>query len=148
MSLNGGTLTVSTAGAVTQTAATTLQAATSLVKQGTGTMTLSQANTYTGTTNVQVGTLTVTNASGLGTVAGGTTVAAGATLNINNVAVGAEALTLNGTLQGTGAGASLAGAVALGAGTAPQHRGCRRHAYPQRDRQRRQCADQERRRAR
>ena len=118
MSLNGGTLTVSTAGAVTQTAATTLQAATSLVKQGTGTMTLSQANTYTGTTNVQVGTLTVTNASGLGTVAGGTTVAAGATLNINNVAVGAEALTLNGTLQGTGAGASLAGAVALGAGTA------------------------------
>ncbi len=99
MSLNGGTLTVNAPGNVTQTAGTTLQTATSLVKQGAGTMTLSQANTYTGTTNVQAGTLTVTNAGGLGTTAGGTTIAAGATLNINNVAVGAESVTLDGTLR-------------------------------------------------
>ena len=58
------------------------------------------------------------NATALGTTAGGTTVAAGATLNINNVAIGAETVTLNGTLQGTGAGASLAGGVVLNAATA------------------------------
>src|SRR5438132_1948872 len=75
---------------------------------------LTIVNNYTGTTTINAGTLSVANARGLGTTAGGTTVASGATLDINNVAVGAEAVTLNGTLTGTGT-AALAGPVTLGA---------------------------------
>ena len=82
-------------------------------------MTLSGANTYGGTTTVAGGTLSATSASALGTPASGTTVANGATLEIGNVAIGAEAVTLNGTgvggagaLTGTGT-ASLSGAVGI-----------------------------------
>jgi autotransporter-associated beta strand protein len=94
-----------------------------VVKNGTGTLTLTRPNTYSGATMVNGGTLTASNATALGTAASGTTVNAGATLNINGVAIGAEAVTLNGAgvggagaLQGTG-GASLAGAVTLASGS-------------------------------
>ena len=121
-----GTLTINSFGAVAQNAGDKITGATSLVKQGAGAMTLSQTNDYTGATNVNAGVLNVQNAQGTGTTAGGVVVADGAALELQGgIAVGAEALTLNGTLQGTGAGASLAGAVALGAGTRAQHRGCR-----------------------
>ena len=86
---------------------------------------LSGANTYTGATNVNAGTVVASNATALGTTGGATTVAAGATLNINNVAIGAETVTLNGTLQGTGAAASLAGNVALARRTGHDRRGGR-----------------------
>ena len=91
----------------------------SVTKQGMGALTLSGANTYTGATTVSAGTLVASSATALGTTAGGVVVSNGATLNINNVAIGAEALTLNGAgvggngaLIGTGT-ASLAGNAAL-----------------------------------
>jgi autotransporter-associated beta strand protein len=86
----------------------------SLTKDGTGTLSLGGANTHTTNTNVSAGTLTITNASALGPGAS-TTVSSGATLDINNVAVGSESISLLGsTLTGTGAGASLSGNISLG----------------------------------
>ena len=75
-------------------------ATSTLTKSGSGTLTLSGANTYAGITNVVVGALNIQNAAGLGTSALGTTVSAGAALELQSVAgmaIGAEALTLNGT---------------------------------------------------
>ncbi|MBA4138342.1 MAG: hypothetical protein C0518_13605 [Opitutus sp.] len=95
-----------------------------VTKEGAGTFTVSGANTYTGATAVNAGTLIVRNSAGLGTTGSGTTVASGATLQLeNNVTVGAEALTLNGTLRsasGTnafGGAISGSGGVVLDAGT-------------------------------
>jgi autotransporter-associated beta strand protein len=84
----------------------------SLTKQGTGTFTLSGANIYSGTTTVSTGTLVVQNSSALGTTAGGTTVSSGATLQFeNNVAIGAETLTLDGTLRSASGANSFGGAI-------------------------------------
>ena len=54
------------------------------------------------------------NATALGTTAGGTTVSAGATLDINGVAIGAEGITITGTGVGgvgalTGTGTAISG---------------------------------------
>ena len=139
LTLNGGTLSVSSgtssiSGSVTLGANSTVSvtgtqltasgaigessAGMGLTKTGSGTLVLSGSNTYTGTTTVSAGTLAVSNAAALGTSAGGTTVASGATLDLQNVAVGAEALTLNGgTLKTSTGTSSLAGDVALGANT-------------------------------
>jgi autotransporter-associated beta strand protein len=85
-------------------------------KLGTGTQLLSGANTYSGATTVSAGTLAVTDAAGLGTTAAGTTVASGASLDLRNALVGAEALTINGgTLMASTGTSSLAGAITLGA---------------------------------
>ena len=97
-----------------------------LTKTGAGTLILSGAgaNTYTGLTTVNQGTLSAQKAAALGTAAGATTVSSGATLDINNVAIVGEVLTIDGTgvlgvgaLTGTGAGASLSGGISLGATT-------------------------------
>ncbi len=92
---------------------------TTLTKQGAGTLTLGGVNTYTGLTTINAGTLSVTNNSGLGTTGAGVTVANGATLDLNGVTIGAEAVTLNGdgdgsvgALTGTGT-SSLSGAITL-----------------------------------
>jgi fibronectin-binding autotransporter adhesin len=78
----------------------------SLIKIGTGTQTLSGANTYNGTTTVSNGILNIQNATGLGSTAAGTTVANGATLQLQGgVTVGAEALTISGA-GATGSGAT------------------------------------------
>jgi autotransporter-associated beta strand protein len=74
-----------------------------LTKRGTGTLTLSGANTYTGITNVNAGILNIQHNDALGTTAGGTVVAAGAKLQLqNNITVTGEALTLNGKVVATG----------------------------------------------
>ncbi|NTV95388.1 MAG: filamentous hemagglutinin N-terminal domain-containing protein, partial [Thiobacillus sp.] len=88
-----------------------------LTKTTAGTVTLSGNNLYEGLTTISAGTLTVSHAGGLGTIDAGTTVANGATLNINGVAIGAEAVTAQGTGVG-GAGAitgsgSLSGAITM-----------------------------------
>lgn len=95
----------------------------SLTKSGTGTLTLSGANSNTGTTTVNAGVLNIQSASGLGTTAAGTTVNTGAALQIQGggIAVGAEALTLNGSgiasdgaLRNISGANSWSGAIALG----------------------------------
>src|SRR4051812_49371976 len=128
LSANRGVTLGASGGAFSQSAGTTLTytgiiaGAGSLADAGTGTLALGGANTYTGVTNVNAGTLTANSVGALGSTAAGTTVASGATLNINAVAIGAEALTIAGTgvgaagaLQGIGA-ASLSGAVTLSGG--------------------------------
>ena len=56
-----------------------------LTKSGTGVLTLTGANTYTGTTTVNGGTLKANNAAALGSNTVGTSVADGATLDINSL---------------------------------------------------------------
>lgn len=87
---------------------------------GTGMLRLGSNNSYTGSTFVDGGTLAVTAAGALGTTDNGTTVNAGGRLDLQNVAVGGEAVTLaNGGTLATSAGtSSLAGVVTLGSGTA------------------------------
>lgn len=78
----------------------------SLIKVGAGTLILTNNNAYTGSTTVNQGTLITRHATGLGASAGGTTVADGATLGLeNNITVAAEALTINGL--GIGAAGAL-----------------------------------------
>jgi autotransporter-associated beta strand protein len=61
-----------------------------------GSIILGGSNTYTGNTLINEGTVILTNSSALGSTVGDTTVNAGATLALlNNISVGAEALTLN-----------------------------------------------------
>ncbi len=78
-----------------------------LTKLGAGMLTFAGANLYTGLTTVGAGTLVAANTAALGSTASGTMVASGATLQIANVAIGNEAVTLNGT--GVGAGGALTG---------------------------------------
>ncbi|MDN5939175.1 MAG: autotransporter-associated beta strand repeat-containing protein, partial [Salinisphaera sp.] len=92
-----------------------------LTKTTAGTVTLSRANTYTGLTTVSAGKLIAANPTALGSTAGATTVESGGTLQVANVALGNEPVTLSGTgvaadgaLTGTGT-ASLAGPVTLAA---------------------------------
>jgi fibronectin-binding autotransporter adhesin len=82
-----------------------------LTKTGAGTLTLTGANSYSGLTTVSAGALNIQNVTGLGTTAAGTTVASGAALELQGgIAVGAEALTLNGSgISGGGALRSLSG---------------------------------------
>jgi autotransporter-associated beta strand protein len=103
-----------------------------IVKTGTGTWTLSGANTYTRLTTVSAGILNIRHSSALGAVLSneaipsaanaGTTVASGATLQLqNNISVGAEALSLagsgasgqNGALVNISGTNSFAGAITL-----------------------------------
>jgi filamentous hemagglutinin family protein len=87
-----------------------------LDKYGAGTLTLSGANSYTGSTTVNAGTLAIANPTGLGGVAGGTTVASGAVLDLQGMAVGSEAIILNGgTLTASTGISGLSGPLTLGA---------------------------------
>ncbi len=68
-----------------------------LTKIGANVLTISGANTYSGATAINVGTLTAGSGAALGTAVGATTVASGATLNINGQNLGAEIVNIAGT---------------------------------------------------
>ena len=93
-----------------------------ITKSGTGTLTLTGVNTYTGATTISAGVVNIQNANGLGTTAGGVTVSSGAELDLQGgIAVGAEALTLNGSgissggaLRNVSGNNSWSGAITLG----------------------------------
>ncbi|MEA3209118.1 MAG: hypothetical protein QOE70_2175 [Chthoniobacter sp.] len=70
-------------------------------KVGSNTLTLSGANTFTGTLQITAGVVKAGSTSALGG-AGATTVNAGTTLDLNGKDVGAEPITLNGTVGVTG----------------------------------------------
>ena len=86
-------------------------------KSGARKLMLAGANDYSGTTEVDAGTLAITRSSGLGTAAGGTTVNAGATLELAAAGLNvADALTLSGTLDNAGGDNEYSGNITL-AGT-------------------------------
>ena len=93
-----------------------------VMKSGEGTWVLSGPNTYTGATTISTGVLNIRNASALGTVAGSTTVASGAALQIQGgITTLAEGLTLDGggisaagALRNISGDNTYAGLVALG----------------------------------
>lgn len=85
-----------------------------VTKTGAAIWHLAGANTYSGLTTISVGTLQIQNAMGLGSTVGATSVASGATLIIDNIAIGNESLNLNNgaILNGIGT-ASLDGNISL-----------------------------------
>jgi fibronectin-binding autotransporter adhesin len=73
-----------------------------VIKNGTGTLTLNGNNAYAGPTLINAGTVILGNDNALGTSAQGTTIATGATLNINARNIQGEAITTAGTITNTG----------------------------------------------
>jgi len=97
-----------------------------IVKKGIGKLLLSGSNQYTGATTVIAGTLIIGHQYALGTIDGSTTVASGATLQIQGgISVGNEALTLNGlgyqdiggALRSSDGNNTYAGLLTLGSAT-------------------------------
>jgi fibronectin-binding autotransporter adhesin len=83
-----------------------LSGATSLTKSGLGTLAVSNANDFTGPVVVNAGVLKVGNSTALGTTNGGTTIADGATLELNGFSLynPGELITISGAgLNNTGA---------------------------------------------
>lgn len=87
-----------------------------LTKSGSNTLTLTGTNTFTGAVTVSEGALNIRSATALGTTAGGVTVASNAVLQVeNNITVGSESITLNGSgIGNTGALRNISGNNTLG----------------------------------
>ena len=106
-----GALTFDTLGNITVSETIVTDSGTgSITKTGTGTLTLSGSNTFAGAVQVNAGTLTLGSGSALGTNAAGTTIASGATLNVNGQTI-ADGETI------TAAGTGVAGYAITGSGT-------------------------------
>ncbi len=85
---------------------------TEISKNGTGTLTLGGANTFSGDVHLNGGTLVLSNSGALGNTAGITLVENGATLDLADLAIGAENVDLSGSLINGGTlTASLAGEI-------------------------------------
>lgn len=72
----------------------------SVTKTGAGTLTLEGANTYSGATQIAAGTVILAHANALGTTGAGTTVDSGASLDLDDITLAAEALVLSGNGPG------------------------------------------------
>ena len=68
----------------------------SLIKSNLNVLTLNSANTFTGAVTVAAGTLKAGNAAALGRTNLGTTISAGATLDVNGIVLGGEPVTVSG----------------------------------------------------
>lgn len=90
---------------------TSITGANAVTKTGSGALVLSGSNAYTGATAVNAGVLNIRANNALGTTAGGTTVASGAALELqDNITVTNEALSLAGTgVGGNGALRNISG---------------------------------------
>ncbi|HND61946.1 MAG TPA: autotransporter-associated beta strand repeat-containing protein [Opitutaceae bacterium] len=90
----------------------TIAGSNGLNKSNSGTLILGGSNTYTGTTSISAGVVNLRSATALGSTTGGTTVASGAALEVqNNLTVSGETLALNGTgVSGNGALRNISGA--------------------------------------
>jgi autotransporter-associated beta strand protein len=109
---------VNYASSIAQTNSGVISGGGSLTSSGSGTLTLLGANTYAGPTTVNAGVLKIQNAAGLGTTAEGTTVAAGAKLELaGNITTLGETLNLFGTLASQTGTNTYAGVVSLQAGS-------------------------------
>jgi autotransporter-associated beta strand protein len=111
---NGYTLTVDGSG--TTTVSATVTGAGNLAKNGPGTLNLTVANFYTGQTTVNAGIVQLSGGGTLGSTIASVTVAAGGTLQLNNVTV-TQPLTLGGDGVGGGLVNSAAGALQVVGGT-------------------------------
>lgn len=87
-----------------------------LTKDGTGTLVLTGNNTFSGATTVDAGVLNIRSNDALGSTLAGTTVDAGAALQLqNNITVGSEALSISGSgISDTGALRNISGANTYG----------------------------------
>jgi fibronectin-binding autotransporter adhesin len=83
-----------------------------IIKGGASMLTLSNANDFSGLVDIQGGILRAGNNTALGSAAVGTTVEAGATLDVNGQTLGGEVITISGFgLSNTGAVINTAGIV-------------------------------------
>lgn len=93
-----------------------------LIKSGTGTQILNGENSYTGTTTISAGTLKVGHSKALGSTgtSSGTSVTAGATLQVsssNGITVAEPITSLAGTLQNVSGTNTWSGSIAITAAT-------------------------------
>ena len=112
-----GSPTVSAVAAGPVTLGGTITGTGSLTKTGNGVLTLNGANNYSGGTTVSAGTVKLGKATALGGTTVGTTVADGATLDVNGFSVANQPLALTGVLTNSSAtAATYSGAIVAGAG--------------------------------